>query len=227
MFWRPIPRRVSITLMVVFVKNPAETKKLAYGIAKKFLKTLTIHSAPHALIISLEGNLGAGKTTFTQGFARGLGIQEKIASPTFVVLKRYGIPIPRKQSRIIRSHWLYHIDCYRLKSVRELEQLGFASIVQEPGAVVLIEWGDRVHRALPKHTLRIRFRHAGENRRHIIFTNTPNSAIAFSQPSADAELGVVKSSLLTTKHRERATRPPEAGGVRRKGNGGIRFRVKK
>ena len=135
--------------------------------AKKILKAFAARHSAHALVVSLEGNLGAGKTTFTQGFARGLGITQKITSPTFVVLKRYSIPARKAQGRERRLISLYHIDGYRLKNARELEQLGFASMLQDKGALVLIEWGDRMRKALPKNTLRIRFRHAGGNKRRI------------------------------------------------------------
>jgi len=153
--------------MVVFTENSSQIKKIAYEIAKKVLKTLAVRTDPRALIVSLEGNLGSGKTTFVQGFARGLGIRQKVSSPTFVVLKRYAIPMRRKRGRTPFSPSLYHIDCYRLRNAREFAGLDFTSIMREPGAVALIEWGDRMRRALPKHALHIRFRHAKKNSRRI------------------------------------------------------------
>lgn len=104
----------------------------------------------HAVVVSLEGELGSGKTTFSQGFAKGLGVKERVLSPTFVIVKPYKI-------RNTRYEVFYHIDCYRLKKPEELLELGFKEIVENPNAIVLIEWGNRVKRILPKHTVRISF----------------------------------------------------------------------
>lgn len=128
-------------------ESPSATKSLGTRIAKALQK----HSLQkHALVISLEGELGSGKTTFSQGFAKGLGIKERILSPTFLIARKFQIPDSRFQT-------FYHIDCYRLKKAKELLELGFKKMVENPRAIVLIEWGNRVKRILPKHTLHIAF----------------------------------------------------------------------
>ncbi len=100
-------------------KSSDQTKKIASDISKKFI---------NGGVLTLSGDLGAGKTTFAQGFAQGLGIKDKIISPTFILMKSYGI--------------FYHIDLYRLEDVR-LEQLGLDEIIQNPKNIVLIEWPER------------------------------------------------------------------------------------
>jgi len=82
-----------------------ETKKFAENLAKEVRQA---ESRKKAMVFGLQGDLGSGKTTFVQGFARGLGIKEKILSPTFVILKSYGS--------------FFHIDCYRIESSRELQR---------------------------------------------------------------------------------------------------------
>jgi tRNA threonylcarbamoyladenosine biosynthesis protein TsaE len=157
--------------MNVVTKNASETKKVARQFAAHVRKALVYRSAPRALIVSLEGNLGAGKTTFTQAFARALGVRERITSPTFVVLKRYAFPVRKKIGA--ENYWFYHIDCYRFKNFRELAQLEFTTIAKDPRALVFVEWGERVRRALPAHTLRIGFKHAGGDKRGITIPELP------------------------------------------------------
>ena len=150
--------------MKVVTDSAAKTRKLGGIFAREALKTIRGNAMPHALIISLEGNLGSGKTTFAQGFARGLGIAGKVLSPTFVLLKRYGL----------RGHRaFFHIDCYRLARSRDLGALGFGDIVKDPRAIVLIEWGDRARRLLPKHRFTVKFSHSGGNRRRISIFSSP------------------------------------------------------
>lgn len=95
-------------------------------------------------LILLEGGLGAGKTAFVQGFARGLGVDEVVTSPTFVLVRTYQGRLP-----------MVHLDVYRLDRVQELLDLGIADILDEDG-VTLIEWGDVVRPALPGDLLEVR-----------------------------------------------------------------------
>ena len=143
-------------------RSAGETQKLARVLAKKMLRTLTARALSHALVVSLEGNLGSGKTTFTQGFAKGLGIKEKILSPTFVLMKRFHIG---------HTHVLYHLDCYRLETSKDIIAIGFRDILKDPSAMVLAEWGDRVKSVFPKHRVTIRFSHTKKpNERRIRVT---------------------------------------------------------
>ena len=97
-------------------------------------------------VISLSGDLGAGKTCFTQGLARGMGITERITSPTFNLIKEYGNSIP-----------LYHFDVYRLHDPSDLYELGFEEYFYGNG-VTVIEWGDKIESLLPRTHLRIEFK---------------------------------------------------------------------
>lgn len=107
-----------------------------------------------ALIIALTGDLGAGKTTFVQGFLKGLGAKGRAASPTFVIMRRHAIPG--------RKGGAYHIDAYRLKKPADLAALGFDGIAADPGNIILIEWAEKIRKILPRRAAWIRFRH-GEN----------------------------------------------------------------
>ena len=115
-----------------------------------------------AVVFGLRGNLGGGKTTFLQGFAKGLGIKEKILSPTFVIQKRFKI----KDSTFKN---FYHIDCYRLKNTKEILELHFKEIIFDPKNIVAIEWPEKIKKVLPKDTIFIKFKFVGENKREINF----------------------------------------------------------
>ena len=92
----------------------------------------------------LVGDLGAGKTAFTQGFGRGLGVQEQITSPTFALVHGYSGRLP-----------LNHLDVYRLEQVNEALDLGLAELLDD-GSVTIIEWGDTIAGALPRDYLEVR-----------------------------------------------------------------------
>lgn len=145
----------------IITKSAKETQKVAALLASS-VKTPTI--------IALEGNLGSGKTTFVQGFARALGIKENILSPTFVLLKAY----PLKRGK--RFKHLAHIDCYRLGSPQELLHLGFRDIIKDKDAVILIEWADKIKKLLPKNILWIRFFHGKKPQERVIYIYEKSSS---------------------------------------------------
>lgn len=112
-------------------------------------------------VLGLIGDLGSGKTTFTQGFIRGLGIKKRILSPTFVILKRF---CPSKSSGFQN---IYHIDAYRINK-KGLLNLGLGEVLNGHNAVI-VEWADRVRSVLPRNTIWINFKHGrAENERKII-----------------------------------------------------------
>lgn len=115
----------------VLTKSTDETKDFA----KKFAKDFSGGG-----IIALSGDLGAGKTTFAQGFAEGLEIQGKIISPTFLIIRRYSIPK--------KKNFFYHIDLYRLENI-DLRNSGLEEILQDPSNIVLIEWAEKISKHLP------------------------------------------------------------------------------
>lgn len=137
---------------------PEETKKLAELFARELLKSN--FNRKGALVVALEGDLGGGKTTFVKGFARGLGIHEKILSPTFVIMKRFKIHDSRFKNFV-------HIDAYRLNSVRELRVLGWQDILKDKGNMVLVEWADRIRGALLKEYICIQFEFIDEKMRRL------------------------------------------------------------
>lgn len=116
-------------------------------------------------VIALEGELGAGKTTFVQGLAKGLGVKEKVLSPTFVLIKFFDLSTSsrRNASRLI------HVDCYRLESPQELLKLGWRELLKEKSNVIVIEWAEKVRRILPRSYIRVHFRFKGTNHHEITF----------------------------------------------------------
>jgi tRNA threonylcarbamoyladenosine biosynthesis protein TsaE len=110
-----------------------------------------------ATIITLSGDLGAGKTTFTQGIARALGVEETVTSPTFVLEKVYELT-DQKWERLI------HIDAYRLVSEHELEVLGWHEMAQDPSNLIIIEWPEMVAELIPTDAIRITISGDGDTR---------------------------------------------------------------
>lgn len=95
-------------------------------------------------IYCLNGDLGVGKTVFTQGFAKGLGIEETVNSPTFTILQQY------EEGRLP----LWHFDVYRIGDVEEMEEIGYEDCFYGDG-VCLIEWSDLIKEILPEQVIRI------------------------------------------------------------------------
>ncbi len=139
-----------------------ETQKLGEELGRSIATAATINSSS-AKIFALVGNLGAGKTTFVQGFFKGVGLQKRAQSPTFILMRRHAL-----KGKNLGRH-LYHADVYRLKGPEQLEPLKFKEIIKNPKSVILVEWADRIRKALPKHTTWIKFEHGKkENERRII-----------------------------------------------------------
>jgi tRNA threonylcarbamoyladenosine biosynthesis protein TsaE len=143
-------------------KNRARTKKIGENLARKILQNKPRRKK--ALVLGLIGDLGGGKTTFLQGFARGLGIKERILSPTFVIMKKFGLP----DCLIAQLVNFYHIDCYRIQEPKEVLALGWEGIIKNPQNIVAVEWADKIKKLLPKDKIMIRFEVIGKNRRKII-----------------------------------------------------------
>ncbi len=142
--------------MQSYVSNSEqETKQIAGNLAK--------HSA--ANIFALTGELGAGKTIFVQGFARGLGITEKIISPTFVLIRQHQIPNTRGAYGTKKN--LYHIDLYRLDNIKDLKSLGLDEVLSDPNNIVLIEWAEKAENILPKDAVKIFIEKTSEDQRLI------------------------------------------------------------
>ena len=138
---------------IVKTKSAKETGALAKKLARE------LPAKKESLVLALFGDLGAGKTTFTQSFAKALGVQKRILSPTFLIMKRFSL---------VKGNFdnLYHVDAYRVMA-SDLKKLGIEKIFKEQ-SIVLIEWADRVKSILPKGTIGIKFEHGiKENERQI------------------------------------------------------------
>jgi len=136
---------------IYITKSKKETQKLGKKLAEEIFKKKLQNQS---VVLGLSGNLGGGKTTFLQGFAEGLKIKEKILSPTFVIMKRFGN--------------FYHIDCYRVKNEKDVLGLDFKNIIKDPKNIVAIEWPEKIKSILPKNTIFIKFKLLDKNKREII-----------------------------------------------------------
>ena len=134
--------------MIVEIKSTSEADTLSAG------QRLASLLQPGDVIL-LSGELGSGKTLFTCGLAEGLGVQERVTSPSFVLVRHYAGLIP-----------LVHADAYRLGTMAELDDLGLDDL---DGAVLVVEWGDAVRTGLPDDHLVVRFTVTGDSARTLLF----------------------------------------------------------
>lgn len=141
--------------------SSGETKQLGKEIAELLVndKGRTVR-ARTAAVFALRGDLGAGKTTFVQGFFHGLGIKRNPISPTFVIMRRYKTP-----DRLTN---VYHFDAYRLKREEDTEVLEFGKIISDPRNIILVEWPEKIGGALPRGTVRLDFAHGKKENERII-----------------------------------------------------------
>ena len=132
-----------------------ETARIAKEFAARILK-----SKKTPVIIGLSGNLGSGKTFFTRSFLAGIGVKEKITSPTFVIMREYML----KRGVFKKA---YHLDVYRLEP-KDLKVLGFSRLLKEKHAIIIIEWAEKIKKLLPKKTIWIHFTHGKKENERII-----------------------------------------------------------
>jgi tRNA threonylcarbamoyladenosine biosynthesis protein TsaE len=131
----------------VISRAPDETRKVGAALAELLVP---------GDVVSLTGDLGAGKTAFVQGAARALGVQEPVTSPTFVLVRQYRGDVP-----------VHHVDVYRLDRVQEVLDLGFEDLL-DPSGVVFVEWGDAIDALLPDDHLRVEIT-TGDDARRLSF----------------------------------------------------------
>jgi tRNA threonylcarbamoyladenosine biosynthesis protein TsaE len=111
-----------------------------------------------AIVVLLEGDLGAGKTTLTQVLAKELGYFGEVVSPTFVIQKRYKI-----EHGFLRN--LIHIDAYRLSGAKEIEMLGWKNWIDNPENLIVVEWPNIIAEALPAAVIKVSIKHIDEDTR--------------------------------------------------------------
>lgn len=129
-------------------QSSAQTQLIAEEFAKKLVG---------GDIILLKGDLGAGKTTFVQGLAKGLGIKRRIISPTFIVMRSYEL----------QENMFYHIDLYRMTSQQDIEGLGLLQLFEDKHAILAIEWPEKLGNLIPKKYTEISCTWISENSRKI------------------------------------------------------------
>ena len=130
--------------------SEAETVELAQALAKSI-------KAP--AIVTLTGDLGAGKTVFSRGFARALGVEGPISSPTFTIVQEYELA----------SGNLYHMDLYRISSDDEAISFGIEDFLNDKNSINLIEWPQRLEWLLPETVIAVELSHVSEFQRKITY----------------------------------------------------------
>ena len=140
-------------------KNIKETEKIAKIFLDKLLKA---KKNDKALIIGLSGDLGAGKTAFTKLVAKHIGIKERVFSPTYVIMKKYSIKLPKYK-------YFFHMDAYRLENEKDLLNLGWEEITNNKEHLVFIEWPENISKAMPKHSKFVFIKHKNEKHRDFKF----------------------------------------------------------
>ena len=113
-------------------------------------------------VLALMGDLGAGKTKFLQGLAKGLGVKGRVNSPTFNILKIYPVVSNKRVKQFC------HIDAYRLESAQDLLSLGIEEYFQDLKTVTAIEWAERVKGLFTKKTIKIKIQHIASEKRAIL-----------------------------------------------------------
>ncbi len=131
------------------------------GIAEEVLDILS--RTPERHVVTLKGDLGAGKTAFTKVLARGLHISEEVTSPTFVIMKSYPI------SGHAQFSMLTHIDAYRIEDEEELRILGLGALIEDPRTLIVIEWPERILGLIPNDALSVSIMITADNARLITY----------------------------------------------------------
>ena len=132
--------------MTIYTKNEAETEQAGAELAK---------TLPDGAVVALYGDLGAGKTAFVRGMARGMGITARVSSPTFTIVNEY-----------LGARELYHFDMYRLGSSDELFDIGWEDYLRR-GGVCAVEWSENVADAFEGDEITVRIEKLGDEERKI------------------------------------------------------------
>ena len=151
----------TLTAIDLYCRQEADTASIARQLAAGFTQNLTKQPGSH-LNISLEGDLGAGKTTFARYLIQAMGHEGKVKSPTYTLCEPYPLPLDNKQAITI-----HHFDLYRMRDPLEWQEAGFAEHFDVPG-ICLIEWPEKAEGTLPGFDIQIQLAAgADENERTI------------------------------------------------------------
>jgi tRNA threonylcarbamoyladenosine biosynthesis protein TsaE len=150
----------------IITNSSIQTKKIAAKKAFDFIaeKLKKNKKRKKAVVLFLKGDLGAGKTTFLQGFAKMVGVKEKVLSPTFILIRKMSI-----KKNFLNLKNFYHIDFYRLSSKKDLSSLKLKEILNNPTNLVAIEWPDKFDIFLPKPFIVLDFKILDKNKRLVTF----------------------------------------------------------
>lgn len=150
-------------MKILTASSPEETQKFG----EKFARELFCFKTRRAIVLSLEGELGGGKTTFLKGLAKGMGISEVVKSPSFVIMKKYRI-----EKKKFKKSFFYHLDCYRIQKANEILDIGWEKIIRNSLNIVAVEWGDQIKKIMPKDYIKMKFEFTGKSKRKIqLFKN--------------------------------------------------------
>lgn len=136
----------------IISKSKSQTEKLGVELSKK-LKAKDV--------VCLYGDLGSGKTTFVKGLARGLKVRSRVISPTFIIIRSH-------LTRGEEINCLYHVDLYRLESLKQIKEVGIKDIFYDKKAVVVIEWPEKAKKILPKKRWEVFFKQKDKETREIL-----------------------------------------------------------
>jgi len=144
---------------VEYVSNSVEdTQRLATQLAEKSVK-----GGIGPLVFALMGELGTGKTVFVKAFAKALGVDGLVNSPTFIFMHSHEIHVGRYKM-------LYHVDAYRIETTEDLGPIGIGEVLDGNENIVLMEWADRIENLVPENAIWIHIKHTGEDTREIEVT---------------------------------------------------------
>ena len=134
---------------VIISRSETETENAGFRLAR---------SLDRGSVVLLWGDLGAGKTVFSRGFARGLGVTEVVSSPTYTIVQEYELPDGGR---------LYHLDLYRISGVEAALAFGVDEFLDDPRAVALVEWPGRIEGILSRSAVNVRLEHLSDHERRI------------------------------------------------------------
>ena len=125
-------------------------------------------------VLALHGDLGSGKTTFVQGLAKGLGIEQRIISPTFIIMRSYEVKHSSlseqgesKGLRQAQAKMFYHVDLYRIETEKDVEGVGLFDLIGDPENIMVIEWPEKIEHLLPEKRIDLSFKYLDEDKREI------------------------------------------------------------